>query len=392
MYQDAKRKGICEFSQLYDSLMSPRGGIGIRKSLILIYLAAVLHEYRQEAVIIKNAEQMPLNLDALLQIEADPTQFQLQYLDWDPEKEEFIRELEDIFCNYVIGAEKTASTYEYVVSAMRRWYMSLSKYSKEKMPQGKAKRYKGLIRLLKQNIGSYEFLFVKLPNEFGQQQFNASIADTIKLAKEYYDGALDELVEKLAESIKEMFSLGTGSKPQKRSSLSSIIKDWCESLDNAVFEQLFENGADRCIGFLKEVTNDEKTFVTRLAKLVTDLRLEDWEEKTVTEFKERLQEYKETAEKFSGETVTEIGEDISAYSLTYIDDSGKTVTKRFDRVEQSKRGNLLMNSLLADIESMGHAISEQEKRQILMDATSFSSDSRSRSLIVLPSVPAVLLP
>lgn len=365
--QGAKRKGVCEFTQLYYELMSPQKGIGIRKSLIPIYLAAVLHEYRQEAVLINNTEQIPLNLDALLQIEANPSRFQIQYLDWDPEKEDFIRELDDIFHDYVIEVEKTANAYEYVVSAMRRWYMALPKYSKEKIPQGRAKRYKGLIRLLKQNIGGYEFLFVKLPDEFGQQQFSAIIADTVKSAKEYYDRVLDELIEKLIESIRELFSEGAGFKLQKRSSLASIIKDWCENLDNSVFEQLFENGADRCIGFLKEVTNDEKTFITRLAKLVTGLRLEDWEEKTVTEFEEKLSEYKKTAEEFSGDTAAEIGEDTSAYSLTYIDDTGKTVTKRFDRVEQSKRGKLLLNSLLADIESMGHAISEQEKRQILME-------------------------
>lgn len=365
--QGAKRKGVCEFTQLYYELMSPQKGIGIRKSIIPIYLAAVLHEYRQEAVIINNVEQIPLNLDALLQIEADPSQFQLQYLDWDPEKENFIRELDDIFHDYIIEVEKITNAYEYVVSAMKRWYMALPKYSKEKMPQGRAKRYKGLIRLLKQNIGGYELLFVKLPDEFGQQQFSAIIADTVKSAKEYYDRVLDELIEKLIESIRELFSEGAGCKLQKRSSLASIIKDWCESLDNSVFEQLFENGADRCIGFLREVTNDEKTFITRIAKLVTGLRLEDWEEKTVTEFEEKLREYKKTAEEFSGDTAAEIGEDTSAYSLTYIDDTGKTVTKRFDRVEQSKRGKLLLNSLLADIESMGHAISEQEKRQILME-------------------------
>ena len=365
--QDAKRKGVCEFTQLYYELMSPQKEIGIRKSLIPIYLAAVLHEYRQEAVIINNAEQIPLNLDALLQIEADPSQFQLQYLDWAPEKEDFIRELDDIFHDYVIEVEKTTNAYEYVVSAMRRWYMALPKYSKEKIPQGKAKRYKGLIRLLKQNIGGYELLFVKLPDEFGQQQFSPIIADTVKSAKEYYDRVLDELIEKLIESIRELFSEGADCKLQKRSSLASIIKDWCESLGNSVFEQLFDNGADRCIGFLREVTNDEKMFITRLAKLVTGLRLEDWEEKTVTEFEEKLREYKKTAEEFSGNTAAEIGEDTSAYSLTYIDDTGKTVTKRFDRVEQSKRGKLLLNSLLADIESMGHSISEQEKRQILME-------------------------
>ena len=119
--------------------------------------------------------------------------------------------------------------------------------------------------------------------------------------------------------------------------------------------------------FFREVTNDEKTFVIRLAKLVTDLRIEDWDEKTVDLFNERLREYKITAEDFSGDTGSDIGDSTNAYSLTYIDETGSSVTKRFDKVEQSKRGKLLMNSLLADIESMGHSISEQEKRQILME-------------------------
>ena len=344
-----------------------RSGIGIRKSLIPIYLAAVLHEYKQEAVIVGNIGQEPLNVDTLLQIEAEPTRFSLQYLDWDPEKEEFIKELEETFGEFVVEAEKAVNSYDYVVSAMKRWYMALPKYSKEKTPEARAKRYRGLIKLLKQNIGSFDLLFVKLPQEFGLEAFNISLADNIKAAKKYYDSILSDLTQKLIESVKEVYSAGTGRAVQKRSSLTSIIKDWCDSLNPAVFEQLFDNGADRCIGFFREVTNDEKTFVIRLAKLVTDLRIEDWDEKTVDLFNERLREYKITAEDFSGDTGSDIGDSTNAYSLTYIDETGSSVTKRFDKVEQSKRGKLLMNSLLADIESMGHSISEQEKRQILME-------------------------
>ncbi len=365
--QDAKRKGSCEFGELYHKLMSPEGGIGIRKSLIPIYLAAVLHEYRQEAVIVGNTGQEPLNVDTLLQIEAQPTMFRLQYLDWDPEKEEFINELEEIFSEYVIEAEKAVNSYDYVVAAMKRWYMALPKYSKEKRPEAQAKRYRNLIRLLKQNIGSYDLLFVKLPKEFGLDVFSASLADNIKAAKKYYDDILSELTQNLIDAIKEIYSIGTGRTVQKRSSLTSVIKDWSDSLNPVVFEQLFDNGADRCIGFFKEVTNDEKTFVIRLAKLVTDLRIEDWDEKTVILFIDKLKEYKATAEEFSGDALSDIGDSTNVYSLTYIDEKGTTVTKRFDRVEQSKRGKLLMNSLLADIESMGYSISEQEKRQILME-------------------------
>ena len=48
-------------------------------------------------------------------------------------------------------------------------------------------------------------------------------------------------------------------------------------------------------------------------------------------------------------------------------DDGSSEVKRFDRVETSKRGQLLYNSILSEIDSMGYSISEQEKRQILMD-------------------------
>ena len=365
--QNAKRKGSCGFGELYHNLMSHECGIGIRKSLIPIYLAAVLHEYKQEAVIVGKMGQEPLNVDTLLQIEADPTMFRLQYLDWDPEKEEFIDELEDTFSDYVVEAEKAVNSYDYTVSAMRRWYMALPKYSKEKMPEMRLKRHRCLIKLLKQNIGNYDLLFVKLPQEFGLSTFSASLADNIKAAKKYYDSILSDLIQKLIETVKEIYSIGIRKTVQDRSSLTSIIKDWCDSLNPAVFEQLFDNGADRCIGFFREATNDEKTFVVRLAKLVTDLRIEDWDEKTVNIFVDRLKEYKTTAEGYSGVTTSNIGETTNAYSLTYIDENGSSVTKRFDRVAQSKRGNLLMNSLLADIESMGHSISEQEKRQILME-------------------------
>ena len=361
---EAKRKGNCEFSKLYEKLTSSMLGIGLRKALIPIYLAAVLHEYNKESVIIGNLGQNPLNIDTLLQIEANPSLFSLQYLDWDPDKELFIREIEETFKDYIIDAEKTVNSYEYVVSAMKRWYMALPKYSKEKIPETRAKRYKGLIRLIKQNIGSYDLLFVKLPQEFGQE----ALADYIKAAKKYYDNVLNEFVQKLIEDVKEIFiKKTTNGLIQKRSSLTSVIKDWCDKLNPNVFEQLFENGADRFLGYLKEVTNDEKTFIIRLAKLITDLRIEDWEESTYNFFIDKLNEYKITAENYCGEDSYSINNTPNTYSLTYVDENGKSITKRFDRVEQSKRGILLMNSLLADLESMGYSISEQEKRQILME-------------------------
>ena len=360
--------GERSFKLLYNDLTSPEHNIGMRKALIPIYLAVVLHEYRKKVVIVSsNTGEVPLTADTLVQIEANPSMFKVRYLEWDPQKEGLVRELESIFGKYINESEKAANSYDYVAMAMRRWYLSLPKYSKEKIPLRKAKKYKALIRLLKQNIGSYELLFERLPAEFSENGDVGSVSVTINLAKEYYDTALDKLVDTLIQDIKGIFAGREAETLHERSSLTSVIKDWCESLDSSVFDQLFENGAERCLRLLRESDNDEKGFVGKLAKTLTDLRIEDWNDRTAEQFIERLKEYKKTAEEFSGEAGAESFAETNSYALTYIDDTGNTVTKRFDKVEQSRRGKLLMNALLADIDSMGHAISEQEKRQILME-------------------------
>ena len=365
--QGAKKTGESNFKDLYYELISPVKGLGLRKALIPIYLAAVLHEYRQEAVIVSEFGEVPISADTLLQIEADPSLFKIKYLEWDPDKERFVDSLETVFAGFINEAEKTANSYDYVVSAMKRWYMALPKYSKERKPKNEERRYGALVRLLKQNIGSYDLLFVKLPKEIGDDKNYSAVADEIKHAKAYYDNAINLLIERLIEDIKGVFAVAGVENLPARSSMTSVVKDWSESLNQSVFEQLFENGADRFLGLVRDISNDERDFVIKLGKLITDLRIEDWDDKTVEQFEKRLKEYKMTAEEFSGEDESAVGGETSAYSLTFIDDEGKAVTKRFDKVEQSKRGKLLMNSIIADIDSMGHAISEQEKRQILME-------------------------
>jgi hypothetical protein len=50
-----------------------------------------------------------------------------------------------------------------------------------------------------------------------------------------------------------------------------------------------------------------------------------------------------------------------------LDKNGQSVTKRFDHIDISPRAGLLLNTILEEIESMGRSISEQEKRQVLME-------------------------
>ena len=150
-------------------------------------------------------------------------------------------------------------------------------------------------------------------------------------------------------------------------SLSSVCHEWCETLDPHIFEQVFPNGAEKCFELFRTSTNDEYLLVVRLAKLCTGLQIEDWSSNTVTKYVDVLKEYKKTGENFHVNTYSESNLIDSAYQITFVDENGEPQTKRFDRVSCSRRGQLLMNQIKSSLDAMGRSISEQEKRQVLME-------------------------
>ena len=369
---ETRQAGRLSFGELYNRLLSPEYHIGLRRGLIPIYIAAVLHEYKREVVVSDMTGQLPLNADTLLQLNSKPEQFYISYLDWSPEKENFINILAEAFDDYVVEAEKSINSYDYVVTAMHRWYMSLPKYAKDskKAPDGGKLRkdYQEMMKLFKQNVNGNELLFEKLPKAFGLNEFHESLADNITSAKEYYDSYLSKVKKALRDEIKNIFVIQDLAPQVHRMSLSSVIKDWCESIDRSAFEQLFADGTDRCLGLFKNISNDDDATISRLAKLSTDLRLEDWDDKIRDLFLQNVRMYKQTAEGHHGiQNENTEGVEASAYQISFTDDRGEMVTKRFEHVENTGKGKLLHNQVTAALDSMGRSISTQEKRQILME-------------------------
>ena len=150
-------------------------------------------------------------------------------------------------------------------------------------------------------------------------------------------------------------------------SLASVLQDWCDTLDPQVFEQLFSDGTEKCLGLFKNATADDSVLITRLAKATTGLRLEDWDDSTSKIFVSALEQCRQTAEAFRQEASTEIDSITDGYQISYMSKDGQAVTKRFEHTEMSNRAKLLLNTIVDEIESMGRSISEQEKRQVLME-------------------------
>ena len=358
------------FGELYRRLQSPEGHIGIRSGVIPIYLAAVMHNYKREVIISDQFGQVPLSTDVLVQINSKPEMFTLSYLDWDPNKESYVKKMDGLFSDFIVDAEKGSNPYDYVVSAMRRWFMSLPRYAKESrvMANGQAinKEYLDFMKLLRLNTSGNDLLFKKLPQTFGKK--DKELFDCIKEAKRFYDGFLVESSKILAEDVKEILGIGANKRLLKKMSLSSVIKDWLETLDPAVFEQLFADGTERALELFSSVTNDDYKTVSSLARITTDLRLEDWDEKTKELFVSNIKNYRKTAEEFKPKGRKEqLTQQDSDYQITFTDNEGNLITKRFDRVEDTKKGKLLHNQVTAALDSMGRAMSDQEKRQVLVE-------------------------
>ena len=368
---ETRQNGKTSFAELYERLTLPEYHIGLRYGLIPIYVAAVMHNYRQQIVINDRFGPIQTSADALIQINSDPSSFTLEYLDWNPEKENYIARLSDAFRDYVVDAERSGNSYDYVANAMRRWYMALPKYSKEstKRPTGGklVRRQLEIMKLLRQNTSSSDLLFKKLPEAVDYHGDYADAATDIIDAKGFFDGLLTELKQELISKTKAAFLPENDKKASEKTTLTDAAKDWCNRLDPKSFEQLFSDGTDRFLQHLRSMTNDEDLFITRLAKLATGLRLEDWDNKTVKQYIDALARFMKTAKDFHSSVVAETINDTSSYQVTFADEEGTSTTRRFDKVEVSARGKLLFNQITASLEAMGHSISEQEKRQILME-------------------------
>ena len=150
-------------------------------------------------------------------------------------------------------------------------------------------------------------------------------------------------------------------------SLASTIRDWCETIDQGAFDHLFSDGTEKCLALFKTITNDENTFMVRLAKTVTGLRLEDWDSETSDLFINRLSQFKNTAESYHSVEDQQNDAAETNYKVTFINQDGSVSTESFERVETGRRGKLLHNQIVHSLEAMGQAISEQEKGQVLID-------------------------
>ncbi len=359
--------GETSFSELYHTLTSAECGIGLKRGVIPIYIAVILNAVKKDIVIRYKDEEVKINSDLLNSINESPAEYSAVMEDWDEDKSVYLQSLETTFSEFIVDREKSYNSFTYIAYAMNRWYMSLPRCSKEmtvfydtgnKLP----KEYTKFINSLKQPTNNTrEFLIIQLPKIFKQESATLAIADSIKSAKTAFESGKSRLIKKAIEETKRVFA-GASS-----ASLTSILKDWYDTLKTETLQYQFPNNENTIISLISSVTNDETTFTSRLAKAVVGLRLDDWNSANAEKFPTSLSKFKKAVDEYNSENHSDGSKNKSACTFTFVNDNGEETTRVIEKSEYSGRAKLLYNDISAAIEEMGQSISEQEKRQILIE-------------------------
>jgi hypothetical protein len=347
----------------------------MKKGVIPVYIAAVLHEHKKNLVIKNREKEVKITADVLNSINEKPEDFSVIRVDWNAEKMQYMADLEDMFREHIVEKEKNYNSFTYIVLAMNRWFTSLPKYAKEMTefyyvkadrPRFKAisKERKKFINSLKlPNNNAREYLFEKIPSFFGLNEFSSTVADSVLKTKEIYDSAISELIKAIAVEVKIMFN--GNSRPN--ASLTSIIKDWIEKLDEAATRYIFPNNENRILELMSTITNDETAFIQRLGKTVTSLRIEDWNAGTIKSFLSELERFKKTIEDFNTRDQNGSMPMFDVYTLSFMSKDGREVVRTFAKTECSPKAKLLLSEITSNMEEYGQALTKQEKRQILIE-------------------------
>lgn len=353
------------FEMCIDELKRPP--YGIRAGIIPVLVAVEMMRHKHY-LLIKDSEgiEQPLSADVIENMTKRPAYYSVEIENINLEKEKYLSELNYIFGDFISQQDKITSNKLYpVAQAMKSWYISLPKYSRDT-----SRLYddsKGLLKALKERSNdSQKLLFRQIPyyllgHEYFKENKWANYLQTISNAKSVVDEHLYSVNASIKKNLIETFC-GKGSE-----SLLSTTRNWYERLHKNTQEHLFSGAEGNLIRTITDFKGyDDEKFLQDLYKNITGLRIEDWKDSTYDEFVETINVSIKTIENrnSTSENRDEPLDDLIRISIPKED--GTTLTRTFNMVKISDYGDILKNNIKQSLDSFADSLPSDEKRQILV--------------------------
>ncbi len=351
-----------EFSNLYDTLMAPP--YGVRKGILPILIAYSLHTYRKDVVIYFDQVEVQLSESVLDQInEKNGKGYQLFLELATQAKDRCITEILEIFKDHSNAQSKSINKIYNAVRCMQNWMRSLPEYAKKcsKIAQEgyfielSDREFEFRKELLKFEINSREFIFGFLFNDSNDDSYQGTL-EWIKEVKFKFENHLNFARKYLGSKIKAILD------SDDTAGLGTAIIVWKKKLTDDTCRHVFDSLTNQVLNYLISIRNfDDDNIIFELCRLVVNLDLADWNDKTLDKFIksfsdsiQKINNYENSASKISGENKIE---------LKF---NGTSINKTFSSCEVSSLGKTLLSNLQFELEGYADSISPDEKLNILL--------------------------
>ena len=222
--------------------------------------------------------------------------------------------------------------------------------------QQKMLKFKG--QLLQYDINPHAFLFTDIPKFFESENDYIRTLESLRAFIGEYNSFIDDTKTYLADKTKKVFDRAI------KGSLSSIMQDWYNTLPETTRTHVFSSDVNRFLHFIKENTSfDDNDVVSELAKCVTMLAVEDWNDQLVNTFLNDIRTYIDTVNNFILEDEDTAPEGTITLSLDY---GGKVYENNISDTEISGIAETAMNNIESHFEEYGEAITAKERVAVLL--------------------------
>ncbi len=345
--------------KIYKIFTSKEYGYGMKKGPIPIVLSFIFSRYKKYLSISENGREIVLNATYLEAIDLNPKNYTIKLQKITDEKEIYISQLEQIFIDYININDKKEDNLTYLTLAIKKWFLYLSKYSKDtkkiylgnkeskKIPKEIVK-FKNKLRILNEN--SIRFLFEDMVSIFEVGSYEKLIYK-INEAKNIIDKFEYNVYKNVESDVKQIFNINSNA------SLNKGLYQWSEHIEKVVtFKNGFIGGFIKLIENNKEL-NDNISYLDKLSSYILGLYIGDWNDDTAVSFIEKLSDLKYEIERENTESKLE-NRDNTVLEIAI---------SEAEEIDLGSRANMLLDDLKDTLEDYGSSVSEAEKRAILIE-------------------------
>lgn len=357
-------RGKKSFAELYSILCGE--GYGLRFGIIPVYLAFIIKNYKEGIVIYDGDKEVPLTVETINSINNCPENHFVLLENGTNEKLSYIYALDDMFKNYKNIRQTGYNRFSNIISAMQNWIQSLPKYTREYQIIFTESETKNLDKkiinirkeLLKFDINPREFLFEKLRKKILREENYQKCIELIRGIKDELDNHLNKIKATLICRVKSVFDRNYSGE------LSTLLRYWYSNLSDNIKKYAYDSTTNGLLTYISSLsTYDDLTIIENIAKIVTGLNIEDWNDEVCLNFLEEISRIENLISNHKEEIAID---STNSYQVRFNID-GQSVDKIFDLQEISPLGLTLLDEVSDIFEEYADSIDINEKRNILIE-------------------------